>query len=277
MMRRIALTVGGILISLWSLGPIYWALVLSLMNPVQLLSAQPSFVPYPATLRYFAQLLSSANGDNTSFLHVALSSIIETSVTTLITIVVATMAGYAFARYRFRGSQVLFLTIIATMALPVYAVIIPLFQLMTQLNLVGTYIGVILVEVSATLPLAIWLMRSFIASLPPSLEEAALIDGATHFTMIREIVLPLIGPGLSSTTIVVFLTTWSQFLIPLTFAPTANVEPLTVLITQFVSKYAINYGLQAAAGLLALLPPILVVLRFNRSLLRGLLTGAVTS
>lgn len=275
-MRRIGRIILGAFIIFWCLAPIYWALVVSFASPLQVNLAQPFFFPHPITLRYFSQLLSW-DATSRNFLQVALNSIVEAGLTTLLTVIISTMAGYAFARMRFRGQTLLFFVIVGTISLPAYAVIVPLFQMMSQLNLVGTYAGVILVEVSAALPLATWLMRSYIASLPTSIEEAALIDGSNLFTALRQVILPLIGPGMASTTIVVFLMTWSQFIIPLTFAPTAHAESLTVLITQFVTKDAVDYGLQAAAGILALIPAAILVIRYNRRLVSGLLTGAVTS
>ncbi len=275
-MRRGIRIVLGILIIFWSLAPIYWALVVSLATPLQVDIAKPFFFPHPITLRYFTLLLSW-NATSRSFLRIGLNSIIEAAMTTLLTVIIATMAGYAFARLRFRGQTLFFYLIVGTISLPAYAVIVPLFQMMSQLNLVGTYSGVILVEISAALPLATWLMRSYIASLPTSIEEAARIDGANLVATLRQVILPLIGPGMASTTIVVFLMTWSQFIIPLTFAPASHAESLTVLITQFVTKDAVDYGLQAAAGILALIPAAILVVRYNRRLVSGLLTGAVTS
>ena len=275
-MRRSRQIILGVVIVFWCLAPIYWALVVGLATPLQVNSTQPFFFPHPVTFRFFAQLLTG-NTASGNFLRIGLNSIIEAGATTVLTVVIATMAGYAFARMQFAGKNLIFLLIVGTISLPAYAVIVPLFQMMTQLNLVGTYTGVILVEISASLPLATWLMRSYIASLPGSIEEAAYIDGASLFTVLRRVVLPLVGPGMASTTIVVFLMTWSQFIIPLTFAPASHAEPLTVLITQFVTKDAVNYGLQAAAGILALVPAAILVIRFNRRLISGLLTGAVTS
>ncbi len=275
-MRRGTQIVLGAVIIFWCLAPIYWALVVSFSTPLQVNAAQPFFFPHPITFRYFAQLISG-NVASGNFLRIGLNSIIEAGATTLFTVIIATLAGYAFARMQFQGKNVLFLVIVGTISLPAYAVIVPLFQMMSQLNLVGTYTGVILVEMSAALPLATWLMRSYIASLPPSIEEAARIDGANLRTVLTHVVWPLVGPGMASTTIVVFLMTWSQFIIPLTFAPATHAEPLTVLITQFVTKDAVNYGLQAAAGILALVPAAILVLRFNRRLISGLLSGAMTS
>lgn len=276
MIRRLGQVGLGILIVGWSLAPIYWALVVSTSTPLQVDGGHPYLFPNPVTWHYFSALLSGATASG-NFLRIGLNSVIEAGVTTIVAVVVATAAGYAFSRLNFRGKNFFFILIVGTISLPAYAVIIPLFQMMSQLHLVGTYVGVILVEVSATLPLATWLMKSYIASLPASIEEAARIDGASVATTLRIILLPLVGPGMASTTIVVFLMTWSQFLIPLTFAPASHAEPLTVLITQFVTKDSINYGLQAAAGILALIPPIILVVRYNRRLVSGLLTGATTS
>lgn len=268
--------IGGLLVVLWCLGPLYWALVIALATTYQINASQPFFFPHPVTWAHFEQLLMG-QGTSGNFWGTALNSVVEAVATTMATVAIATMAGYAFARMRFGGAQGFFLLIVGTIALPAYAVIVPLFQMMSSMHLVGTYLGVVLVEISAVLPLAVWLMRSYIAALPASIEDAARIDGASLWVMLSRVVLPLIGPGMASTTIVVFLTSWSQFLIPLTYAPSSHAEPLTVLITQFVSKHAVDYGLQAAAGIMALIPPAILVLRFNRRVLSGLLTGATTS
>lgn len=275
-LKQTALIFLGIAIVIWSFGPIYWAVVVSLSRPLALIAPNPSFIPRPVTWQFYKELVTfSATG--AEFFHSTINSLVEAGATTLLTVVMATMAGYAFARFRFWGARALFFLIVGTIALPAYAVIVPLFQMLTHWQLVGTYVGVILVEVSAALPLATWLMRSYLAGVPTAIEDAARIDGCGFLSLMRHVILPLIGPGLASTTIVVFLTTWSQFLIPLTFAPGHSAQPLTVLITEFATKHAVNYGLQAAAGLLALIPPAIVVIRFNRLLLRGLLAGAVTS
>ncbi|MHB8294848.1 MAG: carbohydrate ABC transporter permease [Acidimicrobiales bacterium] len=188
--------------------------------------------------------------------------------------IVAVLAGYAFGRFRFRGSNLIFVAIIATMALPVYAVLIPLYVMVTGAGQIDTYQGIVFILVSANLPLAIWLLRSHIASLPPDIEGAALIDGASKFTLLWRIVVPLIAPGMAAVGVLVFLASWAAFLVPLTFAPTIRAEPLTVLITQYTSHYSVDFGLQAAAGMIALIPPILIVVWLNRYLLRGLLKGA---
>jgi multiple sugar transport system permease protein len=272
-LRRLGRFVAGGLILLWTLVPVYWALVVSLMKPVGLQSTPPSLIPHPFTLENYRSLL---NGSETSgpFLRALRNSAIESVGTTVFTVAVALLAAYAFARWKFPGSNVLFLAILATIALPLYAVLIPLFKMASHLHQVDTYQVVILINASASLPLATWLLRSHVAAIPRAVEEAARIDGASVFTVIWRIAAPLIAPGLTAAAVFVFLSTWAAYLIPLTFAPTPHAEPITVLIPQYATRYAENYGLQAGAGLIALLPPAAVVIWLNRYLLHGL-SGAV--
>jgi multiple sugar transport system permease protein len=273
--RRAGKWVAGILIIGWSLAPVYWALVVSLMKPSGLESVPPSFIPRPFTFSYYTQLLSGGSGVSHDFLTAMKNTVIEAVLTTVITVLVALLAAYPFARQSFRGSRALFYVILGTFALPVYAVLIPLFQFTSHIHQDDTYQAIVFIYVSASLPLAIWLMRSHIASLPADIENAARLDGAGTLVMLRRIVLPLVAPGIAACAVIVFLTAWAAYLIPLTFAPTLAAEPLTVLIPQYASRFSQDYGLQAAAGLVALLPPVAVVLWLNRHLMRGLLTGAL--
>ena len=153
--------------------------------------------------------------------------------------------------------------------------LIPLFQLGAATAQLNTLQFVVLVLVSASLPLAIWILRSHIASLPQDIEAAARIDGANTYVLIRFIIGPLIAPGLVAAAVVVFLAAWGAFLIPLVYAGTQSMQPLTVVIPKFATRYSSNYGLQAAAGLLAVMPPLLLILVLRRYLLAGLISGAV--
>ena len=193
---------------------------------------------------------------------------------TLLTLVAAAFGGYAFVRLRFPGRDLLFALVVASMAVPAYTVMIPLYRLMISLHLIDTYLGVTLIYVSAFLPLALWLMRSVYQSLPVSLEEAAWLDGAGRtYTLIR-IVLPLAAPGLIATAILTFLSAWGQFMVPLVFSPSLATKSLTVLIPEFVTRNYVDYGLMNAAGVVAMLPPVLLVIFLNRFLVRGLIAGA---
>lgn len=269
--------VGGVLIVAWCVIPVYWGVVVSLTTPIGLQAVPPHPVPDPFTWVYYRTLLDGQGAVSLTFLHAALNSVVETAYTTLVTIALAIPAAYAFARLRFRASFALFLVIVGTLSLPVYAVLIPLFQMMTAWGLTDTYTAIAVVNSSASLPLALWLLRAHVASLPVDIEDAARIDGASRSAAIVRVVLPLIAPGLTTVAVIVFLSGWSAFLIPLTFAPTIQAEPLTVIVTQYASKYAVDYGLQAAAGVLAMIPPALAIAWLNRHILSGLVRGAVNA
>lgn len=267
---------------LWSLGPIYWAVNSSLMQPVDLLAKPPHAVPPAPTLAHYTGLLGIEGAtDNATgqsiwprFRAATINSLVTALASTAGTVVLAALGGYAFARLRFPGRNIIFAVIVATLAVPGYTVIIPLYREMVALRLVDTYLGLSLIYISAFLPLALWMMRGFFAGLPIALEEAAAIDGAGRMRIFFGIVLPLAMPGLIATAIITFLSVWQQFSIPLVFSPTYATKPLTVMIPELASRHDINYGLINAAGILAIVPPFVVVFFLNRFLVQGLTAGA---
>ncbi|ROM61769.1 ABC transporter permease [Pseudomonas brassicacearum] len=267
---------------LWSLGPVYWAVITSFTDPREMLSGQLHLWPQHPTLEHFAKLFgasSSSQGNEVQsvwpqFSRAFINSLVTSVAATLLTLVAAAFGGYAFVRLRFPGRDLLFALVVASMAVPAYTVMIPLYRLMISLQLIDTYLGVTLIYVSAFLPLALWLMRSVYQSLPVSLEEAAWLDGAGRtYTLVR-IVLPLAAPGLIATAILTFLSAWGQFMVPLVFSPSLATKSLTVLIPEFVTRNYVDYGLMNAAGVIAMLPPVLLVIFLNRFLVRGLIAGA---
>jgi multiple sugar transport system permease protein len=192
-----------------------------------------------------------------------------------VTVVLATLAAYAFARMRFRGRNVLFYSVLATMALPAYATLIPLYQLMSTLGLVNTYTGIVLVYVSGFLPLATWILYNYMSSLPIALEEAGQVDGASRMSVLWHIVMPLARPGIVSTAIITFLSAWAQFLFPLVLSSDLSTQPLTVIIAALQGRHTVPYSLMSAAGVVALAVPAAIALILNRYIVSGLLTGSV--
>jgi len=280
---RIGTAVGVILVLIWSLAPLYWGLMSSLTPATDI--ANPGFHLFPPTitLDHYAKLLGStslAQGNITDsvwpqFKQAGINSLITSLLATVVTVFLAAFGAYAFVRLRFPGRNALFGLIVATMAIPAYTVMIPLYRLLVGLNLIDTYVGIKLIYVSAFLPLALWLMRSVYESMPLSLEEAAWLDGAGRMYTLVRIVLPLAAPGLIAAAILTFLNAWGQFMIPLTFSPSLSTKPLTVLIAEFVSRNYVDYGLMNAAGMLAIIPPLLVVVFLNKYLVSGLMAGSV--
>jgi multiple sugar transport system permease protein len=275
------LTWSGVAVLLvWSLGPIYWTIASS-VTPTEDFSTRPiNFFPQNFTLDHYARLLginiSRIGGVEVwkQFRAALFNSVITSVAATLLCVAISALGAYAFTRMKFPGRQVLFGAVVATLAIPAYAVLIPLYQIMIKMQLVDTYVGVALIYVSAYLPLSLWLLRSVFDALPIALEEAAQLDGAGRLFIFFNIVLPLAGPGLTAAAILTFLGAWGQYLVPLIFSPQAT-KPLTVLIPEFVTKNFIDYGLITASGSIAIIIPALVVIFLNRYLVSGLLAGSV--
>ena len=280
--RRASLWLATALLLLWSLGPIYWAVATSLTAPTDLVAQPPHFFPPRITFEHYAKLLGATSSylgtDIQSvwpqFSRALVNSLLVSTLATVATVALAAFGAYAFVRLRFPGRNLIFVLIVGTLAVPAYTVMIPLYRLLVSLHLIDTYLGVTLIYVSAFLPLALWLMRSVYQSLPLSLEEAARLDGAGRTYTLVFIILPIAAPGLIASAILTFLSAWGQFMIPLVFSPTLATKPLTVLIPELVGKNYVDYGLMNAAGVLAIVPPVLVVLFLNRFLVRGLTAGA---
>ena len=259
----------------WSLIPLYWALNISLQTDAQVGSRPAHYFPSSPTLRNFRTLLVGDGEVPGQIRRASLNIFVECGAATVVTVLLATLAAYAFARMKFRGRGVLLYGVLATMALPAYATLIPLYRIMSSFGLVNTYTGIVLVYVSGFLPLATWIMHNYMSSLPVSIEEAALVDGASRMGVLWRVVLPLARPGIISTTIITFLFAWGQFLFPLVLSSDLSTQPLTVVITALQGRHVVPFGLLSAAGMLAILIPAAIAVTLNRYIVSGLLTGSV--
>lgn len=281
-MRRLGFYVAVAILLLWSLGPVYWSFATSVTPPNALVSSELRLWPENATLEHYAKLFgatSISQGNEVQsvwpqFSRAFANSVVTSLAATILTVIIAAFGAWAFVRLRFPGRDTMFVIVVATLGVPAYTVMIPLYRIMIGAGLVDTYLGITLIYVSAFLPLALWLMRSVYQAMPLSLEEAAWLDGASKLYTLVRIVLPLAGPGLMATAILTFLSAWGQFMVPLVFSPTLTTKPLTVLIPEFVTRNYVDYGLMNAAGIVAIVPPVLLVIFLNRFLVQGLMAGA---
>jgi multiple sugar transport system permease protein len=266
---------GVFFVLVWTLIPLYWALNISLQTDAQASSKPSNYLPPTPSLGNFAQLLGG-NSDLANSIRQSTGNIfIECASATIITVVLATLAAYAFARMQFRGRTALFYGVLATMAFPAYTTLIPLYRILSNFGLVNTYLGIVLVYVSGFLPLATWILYNYMLSLPIALEEAGQIDGASRMQVLTHVVLPLARPGVISTAIITFLFAWGQFLFPLVLSSDISTQPLTVVIASLQGRHIVPFSLLNAAGILALGVPAIIALLLNRYIVSGLLAGSV--
>lgn len=269
---HIARSLGLAVVLIWSLVPIYWSLKTSLETEGN--ARAQNYVPLHPTLGNYATLLTRSGDLPGQIRRAGLNMVIECGAATIVTVVLATLAAYAFARMKFRGHDVLFYAVLATMAFPAYTTLIPLYRIMSDFQLVNTYTGIVLVYVSGFLPLATWVLHNYFVNMPIGLEEAALIDGASRLRVLRYIVLPLAMPGIISVALITFLFAWAQFLFPLVLSTDSSTQPLTVVIAALQGRHVVPSTLLNAAGVIAIAVPAVLALAFNRYIINGLLAGS---
>ncbi len=275
-LRRFSRALLIALILLWSAFPIYWALNTSFttLNGAQSIPAH--FVPSPFTAHNYKTLLNtSAGGVGNQFWRSFLNSTIESGLATVLTVTIALFAAYAFARLEFRGKRVILVAVLATLLLPVYATLIPLYRIMSDVHLVNTYLGIILVYTSGFLPLAIWIMYNYFASVPRELEEAAFVDGATPVMALWRVMIPVSGPGIAATAIIVFLMGWAQFIFPLVLSSDLTTQPVTVVVAALNGQRIVPFTLLNAIGVLAAALPGVIALVLNRYIVQGVMAGSI--
>jgi alpha-glucoside transport system permease protein len=225
---------------------------------------------------------------STGVLPYFINSIVITLPATIFPIVIATMAAYALAWIRFRGSNFLFFSIFALQIVPLQMSLVPLLLLFTggahigsvqifpALGIAGDFAGIWLPHTMFALPLAIYLLHNFISNLPRDLMEAAYVDGANHFTIFRRIILPLSIPGIAAIAIFQFLWVWNDLLVALTFASgTEEVAPINSKLASLVGQYGSGYTQLSAGAFITIAIPLIVFFSLQRYFVRGLLAGSV--
>ncbi len=196
-----------ILLLIFSLFPIYWNIVTSIKVRADIFSSSPTFLFHP-TFEYWQKALTPGSNSVYPFFY---NSIIVATGATGLTLMVATMAAFAFSRYKFRFRASLLFLILATRLLPPISALIPIFLLVNEFGLIDTKLILILIVTTLNIPFSIWLLKTFFDSIPRELYEVSLVDGCTVFQSIRHIVLPLVAPGLATTATFVFVQAWNEF------------------------------------------------------------------
>jgi multiple sugar transport system permease protein len=259
-----------IIILLWTLVPVVWMLISSFKSLADVLSPTPLLMFKP-TLANYISLVSGGNNVLTYFR----SSVLAAGISTIIATTLGCLAGYGLARGNFRAKKHLAFWIISTRMAPIAAVILPLFIGFTFLHLINTVWGLVVAYLSFNLPFAIWIMNAFFADLPPGIEEAARVDGASNFQTFWRIALPMTAPGIVTTAILCLVFSWNDYAFAVTFAGPGS-QTLPVAASQLITQTGVDWGQLTAIGTVVALPMVLVGLAVRRYLVRGLTLGAVT-
>lgn len=263
------LSVLGIMV--YCLAPFYWMIVSSLKGPNDIFNND--LWPSSPTMLNYKAVFSGQN----NFSYALRNSGVIAGSTTLFAMIIGVVAAYAFARLRFRGKRLALGAVLAASMFPGVALLTPLFQQFSNWGWIDQYQSVVIPDISFALPLAIWILSSFFREMPWDLEEAAMVDGATHAQAFRLVILPLALPGIFTSALLVFISVWNEFLIANAMTLTPAAQPVTVAIAKFTgsSQYQQPFSTQMAAGVVVTVPLVILVWILQRRIVSGLTAGAL--
>ncbi len=250
--------------------PFLWQFITSIRNPADINLMPPEFIPHRVSLDFYKIVFTNHN-----FGAYLLNSVVVASLATLIGVIVAIPASYAFTRINFTGKQFWNNFILCTNMFPLIAIATPLFMTFKKAGLINTYSGLIIPSIVITLPISIWTLNAFIGKIPIDLEHSAMVDGATRFQAVRLVLLPLIAPGVFTTAIIAFIGAWNEFMFAIIFTTKKEMRTVPIAIAMMPGEYTLPWGDMAAASIVATLPILIVVILCQKQIVAGLTAGAV--
>lgn len=253
-----------------SLYPIICVLTISLRPGDRLLSKSLAIIPENATLANYVELFTGR-----PFLRWMSNSLVVSAAVTVLGVVLASTAGYVLSRFRFVGRGAALVSLLTTQMFPATMLLLPMYIIISRMELLNTYLGLIVVYSATALPFCVWTMKGYYDTIPYSLEEAAMIDGCSHFQAFYRIVLPLASPALAITALFSFMSAWSEYLVAAQVLQDPDMYTLPLGLKQFQQNMSTDWGLYAAAALIVALPIIIVFMLVNRWLVTGLTLGGV--
>jgi multiple sugar transport system permease protein len=268
--RPVLLWLAVALIFVFCLFPFYWLVNVSLKTGADLSQAD-LFPPNPTLDNY------SSVFENADFTAALRNSVIVTAITTTLALIVGSFAAYALARLRFRHKFLILAVILSISTFPLIAIAAPIFKLWNDIGLYDTYLGLIIPYLTFALPLCIYILVSFFRQIPKELEEAALVDGATHFQAFRKVVLPLAAPGLVTAGLLTAFFVWNEFLLAVTLTSSPDAFTVPVAVANFTGSqdFEVPLGTISAASVVITIPLVLLVIIFQKRIVAGMTAGAV--
>ncbi len=271
--KRTAFYAVNVILVVFFLFPVIWTISTSLKPAEDILSYPPQLIPDKISFNNYLQLFTVGDG---LFVGYLINTMIVTSLTIAAVILTSSLAGYVFANLRFRGINIFFMLILATMMVPFQSLLIPIYTFMQRVGLLNTYTGLVLVYTTFALPFTVFMMKNSFEIIPSSLRESGLLDGCSEFQVFWRIFLPLAWPGLATIAVYTLLRTWNEFLVALIFTSDESVQTLQVGLTNFaLSRYRTNWEMITSGSIVNVIPIVILFIFLQRYFIKGLTSGAV--
>lgn len=253
-----------------TLSPLIWILSTSLKPNTEAISFPPKIVPEEPTIDNYFFVLTDP-----TLARSLVNSLIVSIGSTVLSVTVSALGGYAFARFDFRGKNIIISIILGLFMIPVVINIIPLYTMLANIGLLNSIVALMLTFQILIVPLNVLLMRNYFETIPKELEEAALIDGCSRLGVLRRITIPLSMPGFVIAAVLSFRFSWNEFILPVVLANRSDSMVFQVALYQFISIYRIEWGYLSAGITLSIIPVLVLMLTFQKQMIKGLTLGAI--
>jgi len=293
--RAVFLAVASLVFASYVLLPVAWLVSSSFQTEREIVSKPPHWIPHQPTMQNFAAIFSAEDkkvtyetrrkGDPATggfipstarnLLPSMRNSLIVACSVAFLNLLIGVPAAYAMAKIRFRGRQASIYGILTTRVIPDIALVVPFFLFIRNLGLLDTLWSLIVTYLAITVPFSVFILVSYFESLPDELDKAARVDGCSRWQTLTKVFVPLAAPSMVAVALFSFLASWNEFLLALMFTQTPKSQTLPIIVASFTSDFTISFSFINAAGVLAIIPPVLLALLFERYIVSGLTAGAV--
>jgi ABC-type glycerol-3-phosphate transport system permease component len=259
-----------IVFSIYSLFPVIWALATSLKRAEDTVTYPPQWIPNPLTFQNYLEVLT-----RTQIPHQILNTLIAAGVAALTVVVTSSLAGYGFSRFDFRGKNILLISLLGCVMVSGATKVIPLYLMLYKVRLLNNLFGLAVVYAVEFIPICVWLMKSYVDTIPVELDEAALVDGCTRIRIFVSVIFPVSIPGVISVALITFVRSAQEFIYATTFLTETRVKTSPVGLYMFFTELGVEWGQLTAASLIIVFPIVLIFLLLQKLFVSGLTVGAV--
>ncbi|MFC4598721.1 carbohydrate ABC transporter permease [Cohnella hongkongensis] len=273
--NRLLVYAAAVLISLFAVSPFLWMILTSLKPQAEIYSKPLAYLPNQIHLSGYENMLNPNADASANFIVWFKNTAIVSVLTTLLSLIVSALGGYAMSRFRFRGRMSVGYMILLTQMLPGSLLIIPLYLIMKEYQLLNSHFGLVIAYATVAVPFCTWMLKGYFDGISTAIDEAASIDGAGRWTTFVRVILPLTLPGLVVTAVFSFLTSWNEFMFAQTFLSDYGKWTLSVGIASFQGQYVVNWDYLMAGSVMTTIPIVLVFWLLQKHLVNGMTAGAV--
>jgi multiple sugar transport system permease protein len=293
--RSLGILLGSLVLALYVLAPVAWLVSSSFQTATEIISVPPHWIPHEPTARNFRAIFTAGQEKVTdetrtttnpstggyipptaqNLLPAMWNSFFVATIVVILNLLIGAPAAYAMSKIRYWGRNASVYFILITRVVPDIALVVPFFLVIRKLGLLDSRLSLIITYLAVTIPFTVFILLQYFDGLPDELDKAARVDGCSRFQALTKVFLPLAVPSLVAVVLFTFLSSWNEFLFALMFTQTSASQTLPIVVASFTSDFTISFSFINAAGVVAIVPPVIVAVVFERYIVSGLTAGAV--